>query len=48
MVRRLDADILVMSNRYLEEIRLLPYTVLSNVHAQYKVRPSSAFSFTGH
>ncbi|KAF2026975.1 putative cytochrome P450 monooxygenase [Setomelanomma holmii] len=36
MVRRLDADILVMSNRYLEEIRLLPYTVLSNVHAQYK------------
>ncbi|KAF2688532.1 putative cytochrome P450 monooxygenase [Lentithecium fluviatile CBS 122367] len=36
IVRRNDADILVLSNRYLDEIRLLPRTVLSNVHAQFK------------
>ncbi|KAF2198556.1 cytochrome P450 monooxygenase [Delitschia confertaspora ATCC 74209] len=34
IVRRNDADILVLSNKYLDEIRLLPNTVLSSVASQ--------------
>ncbi|KAF2195527.1 putative cytochrome P450, partial [Zopfia rhizophila CBS 207.26] len=34
VVRRLDSDLLVLSNKYLGELRLLPNTKLSNVHAQ--------------
>ncbi|KAF2478137.1 putative cytochrome P450 [Lindgomyces ingoldianus] len=36
MVKRLDSDLLVLSNKYLDELRLLPNTKLSNVHAQVK------------
>ncbi|KAF2012099.1 cytochrome P450 [Aaosphaeria arxii CBS 175.79] len=35
-IRRIDGDTLVISNKYLEELRLLPNTILSNVHAQYQ------------
>jgi len=37
-VRRTDGDTLILSNKYLEELRLFPNTVLSNAHAQYQVR----------
>ena len=36
-MKRLDSDLLVLSNKYLEELRLLPNSKLSNVHAQVKV-----------
>ncbi|KAF2728639.1 cytochrome P450 monooxygenase [Polyplosphaeria fusca] len=35
-VRRIDGDTLILSNNYLEELRLFPNTVLSNAHAQYQ------------
>jgi hypothetical protein len=42
MVQRNDADIMVMSNKYLDEVRLLPNTILSSVQAQVKVWPSAS------
>ncbi|KAF2735353.1 cytochrome P450 [Polyplosphaeria fusca] len=36
IIKRLDSDLLVLSNKYLEELRLLPNSKLSNVHAQVK------------
>ncbi|KAF2875654.1 putative cytochrome P450 [Massariosphaeria phaeospora] len=36
IVRRMDADIWVLPKDYLDELRLLPNTILSNAHAQFK------------
>ncbi|KAF2244714.1 cytochrome P450 [Trematosphaeria pertusa] len=34
IVKRLDSDLLVLSNKYLEELSFVPKTKLSNVHSQ--------------
>ncbi|PSN64497.1 putative cytochrome P450 [Corynespora cassiicola Philippines] len=36
VVKRLDSDLIVLSNKYLDELRLIPNNKLSNVHSQVK------------
>ncbi|PVI03032.1 putative cytochrome P450 [Periconia macrospinosa] len=35
-IRRNDVDVIVLPNKYIDEIRLLPSTTLSNSHAQFR------------
>lgn len=42
-IARNDADILVMSNKYVDELRSLPDEKLSAIHAHIKVLTSREF-----
>ena len=37
-LRRMDSDVLIISNKYVDELRQLPETVISPIHAHIKVR----------
>jgi hypothetical protein len=41
-LRRMDSDVLIISNKYIDELRQLPESVISPIEAHIKVFPISS------